>query len=321
MIERAYNIEIAKRPSARIAEDADHGWVFGLPRGITTEQWPLDPVTGAPLAHAFTLLLPRDYRCFGTAEDGSELVGFAFFGTPADANDGGAGWSETLSRVILEPGDDPPDDTLAPYWRIARSQHPRLRRMTDILDYHYAMIPLTREELASDAAQPPSVPVLHGSEPFWRTRGALSAFLNGEIGPDPVIPPAEHYVAKVLVWPAPEGLDAHLALRWSPRADDPNAGIVPAEPFGEDSVAETGYTMHYYWEGGRIETEAYREQPWVADHAPNHIGGTMRPVQGIPLDFSPYHIGFEEWLGGFNFGGGGNAQLDFKNARFDWSTG
>lgn len=46
----------------------------------------------------------------------------------------------------------------------------------------------------------------------------------------------------------------------------------------------------------------------------------MQPVQAVP-HFSPYYIGFEESLGGYNFGGGGNAQLDFKDMKFDWACG
>ena len=41
------------------------GWCFGLPPGITPEQWPLDPNNGFPLNHGFTLLLPEDYRIYG----------------------------------------------------------------------------------------------------------------------------------------------------------------------------------------------------------------------------------------------------------------
>ncbi len=43
-------------------------------------------------------------------------------------------------------------------------------------------------------------------------------------------------------------------------------------------------------------------------------------MQGIPDGFTPFHIGFEEELGGYNFGGG-NAQLDFSAMRFDWACG
>lgn len=50
-----------------------------------------------------------------------------------------------------------------------------------------------------------------------------------------------------------------------------------------------------------------------------NIGGTMRPVQNTPK-FSPFYIEFEQEMGGSNFGGG-NAQLDFRDMKFDWACG
>ena len=68
-----------------------------------------------------------------------------------------------------------------------------------------------------------------------------------------------------------------------------------------------------------IKAEAYRKHAWTEDHAPNHIGGTMEPVQATPK-FSPFYLEFDEYLGGFNFGGG-NCQLDFLNLELDWACG
>jgi len=63
----------------------------------------------------------------------------------------------------------------------------------------------------------------------------------------------------------------------------------------------------------------FRLHEWGKDHAPNHLGGTMRPCQAVP-EMSPFYIEFEEYFGGYNFGGG-NAQLDFKDMKFDWACG
>ncbi|MBF8869523.1 hypothetical protein GUK05_04655 [Escherichia coli] len=38
----------------------------------------------------------------------------------------------------------------------------------------------------------------------------------------------------------------------------------------------------------------------------------------IPDGMSPFYIEFEEYFGGYNFGTG-NAWLDFKNMKFDFS--
>jgi hypothetical protein len=45
----------------------------------------------------------------------------------------------------------------------------------------------------------------------------------------------------------------------------------------------------------------------------------MRPCQAVP-EMSPFYIEFEEYFGGYNFGTG-NAQLDFKDMKFDWACG
>lgn len=71
----AYDIEIVN--DAAHAGEANHGWCFGLPPGIRPEQWPLDPDTGYPLMHGFTLLLPEDYRVHGP-----EIVALSFFSRP-----------------------------------------------------------------------------------------------------------------------------------------------------------------------------------------------------------------------------------------------
>lgn len=71
----AYDIEIVN--DAAHAGEANHGWCFGLPPGIRPEQWPLDPDTGYPLMHGFTLLLPEDYRVHGP-----EIVALSFFSSP-----------------------------------------------------------------------------------------------------------------------------------------------------------------------------------------------------------------------------------------------
>lgn len=55
------------------------GWCFGLPPGINQEQWPLDPNTGYPLMHGFTLLLPEEYRVHGV-----EVVALSFFAVAFD---------------------------------------------------------------------------------------------------------------------------------------------------------------------------------------------------------------------------------------------
>ncbi|MGC2917631.1 hypothetical protein ACPTJ9_32360, partial [Pseudomonas aeruginosa] len=59
----AYEIEIVN--VAALAGEAYLGWCVGLPPCIRPEQWQLDPDTGYPLMHGFTLVLPEDYRVHG----------------------------------------------------------------------------------------------------------------------------------------------------------------------------------------------------------------------------------------------------------------
>jgi hypothetical protein len=82
------------------------------------------------------------------------------------------------------------------------------------------------------------------------------------------------------------------ALTWTSRVHDGNAGKAAREQ----------------------DASAYKEVFKV-----DPIGGTMRPVQAAP-EFSPFYIEFEEYLGGYNFGGG-NARLDLQHMQFDWACG
>ncbi|WP_252153511.1 hypothetical protein [Escherichia coli] len=69
----AYDLTLLPHP-IRENMPRQQGWCFGLPPGITPEQWPLDPNNGFPLNHGFTLLLPEDYRIYGPG-----IVALSFF--------------------------------------------------------------------------------------------------------------------------------------------------------------------------------------------------------------------------------------------------
>jgi hypothetical protein len=109
-------------------------------------------------------------------------------------------------------------------------------------------------------------------------------------------------------------LEENRAIRWRARAQDPNAGIAPCDTWRSEFEA-SGYTPLYFED----ENGDYRAHDWARDHLSNHIGGTMAPSQDVP-EFSPFYVEFAEEFGGYNFGGG-NAQLDFKDMKFDWACG
>lgn len=149
---RAYDLQMLDCSTDRAR---DHGWVYGMPPGISTEQWPLDAVTGYPLMHGFTLELPDDYRVHG-----EDIVAVSFFATAPDHNDGGAIDDPEIREAVA-----------------ARPSHPRLSRMIDILDYEYAAILLSKAEYDGAFAMPAAPLALATAErPRWLEVGGASAF-------------------------------------------------------------------------------------------------------------------------------------------------
>lgn len=281
---RAYDLQMLDRPVDRAR---DQGWVYGLPPGISSEQWPLDPVTGFPLMHGFTLLLPDDYRVHG-----ADIVAVSFFATAPDHNDGGA-----------------PDDPEIREAVMARPTHPLLSRMTDILDYEYAALLLTRAEYEGAFATPPAPLALATADrPRWLDVGGANAFYEA----------AAAYAKKMFAQPPRADLTETRAIGMTPRATDPNAGKGPQDEH-TSKTTPTGYQPYYYYVDGVVNGDNFRLHDWVKGHAHNHLGGTMRPCQAEP-EMSPFYIEFEEYFGGYNFGGG-NAQLDFGGMKFDWACG
>ena len=295
----AYDLHVLPRPADRDDPDC-RGWCYGSPPGIRPAHWPLDPNNGYPLMHGFTLLLPEDHRCHGP-----ELVALAFFGCAPDHNDGMPLENEALGPLLRALAADPAatpahDPALAGLVAAMRDPHPRLRRMTDILGCAYAAIPLTREEFDGPLAElPPTArhPALaHVPEPGWMRRGSGRA-----------ADPERDAVARLLGGTPAAEAGFQRALDWSVRADDPNAGVAPVDFPGEGDA----YTSPF-------DPGSGMPRAWAEALAPNHVGGTMQPVQAVPPDFGAHVVGFEEYLGDFNFGTG-NAQLDFERWRFDWA--
>lgn len=309
---RAYNLSLLHE-QGRPGPDS-HGWCFGLPPGISPRQWPLDPQTGYPLVHGFTLRLPEDYRCHGP-----DIAGLSFFAFCVEHSDGGTAPDEAIQSAMA--GNDPPEDArYRPFWDAARNEHPRLHRMTDILGDSFAAVLLTEAELSGPLCAIPDTSAAESlsshKAPHWPKVGSGLAFLEGGARSFDVNM-ENHYLYKILGSVPDARLDWSRALRWSPRAVDPNAGKAPEDAFARNKTS--GYQQAHYYEGGVVKRENYRKQGWTADHARDHIGGTMQPVQGTPA-FSPFYIEFEEYLGGYNFGGG-NCQLDFLNMQLDWACG
>ncbi len=309
----AYDLALVADAPERTSLDC-HGWCFGLPPGITTVQWPLDPANGYPLQHGFTLLLPSDYRCHGP-----EIVAVSFFASAVDLNDGGPIEEAPEIRTAMAGEAAPDDPDLLPFWRAERAAHPRLHRLEDILGTAYAAVLLTRSEFEGPICSPPR---LNGNPyldrlppPAWMAVGSGAAFWQSAYSPALKLPMEQYGFYRMLGGEPGKDLSWSRALRWTPRACDPNAGRTPCDPHGH---APTDYVQPFFFTNND-DKNTFHDQPWIKDHAPNHIGGTMRPVQSVP-QFSPCYVEFEEYLGGYNFGGG-NAQLDFADMKFDWACG
>ncbi len=310
---RAYDIEILHRSIAEGDARGD-GWIFGLPPGISTVQWPLDPNNAYPLQHGFTIRLPEDYRVHGP-----DIVALSFFSTAFDHNDG-APMVAPAVRALFKARDPerPEDPDLVPFWQSRRDEHPRLFRMRDILDLEYAAILLTEDEFSGGFAQPPDFGVnrhlQNVSPPAWMRSGAARAYWDfeaGYYGQDI----EETYLYRQYGGVPEAGLANNRAIALTPRRNDPNAGIPPRETYFNGKT-KTTYQRPFYFEG-EPGAQVFHWHKWTKGHAANHIGGTMRPAQAVP-DFSPYYIEFDEAFGGYNFGFG-IAQLDFRDMRFGWA--
>jgi len=305
----AYNLELLHEEPRRGPQC--HGWCFGLPPGIAPEQWPLDPLTGYPLVHGFTLRLPSDYRCHGP-----DITGLSLFAPCNEHSDGGTTPDEAIQAAMT--GAAAPDDKrYRPFWTAAQSSHPRLHRLIDLLDDSFAVILLTDDELNGPLCQPPDAAAARmlsrHRAPRWLDTGSGHAYFDSSFFGDA----QEQFMHKLLGGVPDARLDWSRALAWSARTNDPNAGKAPEDPHVGRKMS--GYQQPYYFEGGVPKAENYRTHAWTADHARDHIGGTMQPIQAVPR-FSPFYIEFNEYLGGYNFGTG-NCQLDFLNMQLDWACG
>ncbi len=310
---QAYELKILPRIADRGSTD-NNGWCFGLPPGITPAQWPLDPRTGHPMRHAFTLLLPEGYRC-----KGPDLVAIAVF----DSDWAGNLAPESAAVMALwdAPDGAPDDPELLPVWQHRTGRHAREYRFEDELGALYAVVWLTRAEFDGPLCQPP----LHRTNktlqghllPIWTEIGAAAAYVKRELGSNFDGPPEQYFVIREIGGVPAKTIEEHRALRWIVRDHDPNAGVPPPEGDLFDQESAQGYKC--IWSEARDEKGLPTLHPWAEAFTETHIGGTMKPYQAHPSPaFSPFFIGLTEAVGGFNFGGG-TAQLDLDQVRIDWA--
>ena len=307
---KAYEIELLGRPADRTSGE-DHGWCFGLPPGIVPHQWPLDANNGYPLMHGFTLLLPEAYRCHGP-----DIVALSFFAKAPDHHDG-TGYPVVcpdIARVLartsagLCAGVDDPDDLddpdLATLREADAGRHARTVRLSDDLGASYAIILLNSDEYRGPLCFPPTLAPNWRRDalrrPSWLDEGSASAYSRDN-----------HYTALLgrLGFVGRLAPCFQRAFQLVERKHDPNAGIPPRE---DHASRDTGYRSPWNVRGDRL-------RPWAKAFTSLHLGGTMNPCQSIP-PISPYYIEFPSYLGGYDFGDMGVAQLDFRDMVFDFAS-
>ncbi len=277
MTMQAYDLTILPVPAARTASDCQ-GWCFGLPPGIAPEQWPLDPTSGYPLQHAFTLLLPEDYRCHGP-----DLVAVSLFTSAMDHNDGGPNTEAPEIGEAMAAADAPNDPDLLPFWRRGA---------------HGASTPAPHD---GPAAHHPCGDPSHAG----RVRRRALPTAGDDAQPLPRAPAAarmdgERFGRRVLNFmgdmrvvqdmfgtePA-QDLIENRALSWTPRAHDPNAGRKPYDEFLHEP---TDYIQPFFVRYDSNGEESYESHSWTEGHALNHIGGRCdprnRPPTSVPTTWN-----------------------------------
>lgn len=302
---RAYDLGFGSDPeSLTLTPDIDNplrlldpvraGWACGDGPAITAEQWPRGTTTGLPMWHALTVEVPEEYR-----RQGPDLVAVSFF-------QGQCQFAEPNPDVLALRHGSPltteqtADPFLVQFAESLRHEHPRLRHMVDIIDGEFALIWLTREELAGPRSAPP---------PDVRLPGRR--LIDEDYGPN--------------AWDCyPEdALDVWLGVR----EGDANVGKPPEEFGGYDPAgnpvengpfAHGGYRVQAYGEAEDPEQRAWIG--WLDEHAGrSHFGGTSFHVQAVPDGLGPHYLEIEEFSH-LNFGGG-NCQIDLENDVFDWACG
>ncbi|QOZ34629.1 hypothetical protein [Bradyrhizobium sp. CCBAU 53421] len=301
-----YDLTLLKTAPQR-GTDQDHGWCYGLPPGIGSEQWPLSPHDGFPMQHCFTLRVPPQYRVKGETHVALAMFADQQYDEPVEI-DAVAQYlaAETIAR--------PSDPNLLPYFAYRQNRHPMEFRMKDIIDHNFAAIWLTETEFAGPLCRPPELagnPLLEAnSPPRWLVKGAARTAFDVNVGRTSRIDELEKTYWYRLFGRIPEtghhGYGIGLALR----DDDPNVGKPP-----RDHLLHKGELGDYIAPYGEQGSARGLERL----HGRNHLGGTMFPNQWTPK-YSATYLEIEEHFGGFNFGGG-NGQLDLASMEFDWACG
>lgn len=127
------------RPAAQPRPDgAPAGWIGSAGPGIAAETWPRGTLTGLPMFHGITLLLPPELR-----RRGPELPAVALF--------------QGEGQFAKPRGTDAPDDPFVADLENA-VEHPHLARRVDLIGGQFALVWLTQAEYDAGPTAPPADP-------------------------------------------------------------------------------------------------------------------------------------------------------------------
>jgi len=300
----AYDLSLLQQAPER-GSARDHGWCYGLPPGLSPEQWPLSPYDGYPMQHCFTLKVPEQYRTQGADRVALSMFADQQYDEPVEV-DAVADYfaSDTMER--------PADAALLPFWTYRRHRHAMEFWMKDSIDHNYAAIWLTAAEFAAPLCQPPQLagnPLVKANPlPLWLEHGAARAVFDVHVGDYENAAELEKKYWYRLFGHVPEAGHRAYGIALALREGDPNVGKPPRDHLlHKAELGDYIAPVDEQWE--RLRSLSGR----------NHLGGTMFPCQWTPK-FSPTYLEIEEHFGGFNFGGG-NGQLDLATMRFGWACG
>jgi hypothetical protein len=283
---------------------APNGWCCGLPRGISSLQWPLSSKCGFPLEHHFTVRVPEPYRV-----KGPQYVALALFSDSSSETKVSDAVSDLMN--IAFDGRELPETVepdLQTFLDHLRNRHPMEFRSKDILYSTFAAIWLTEEEFTGAECEPPA-PVQTRANAMCRLPDWLEASSAERLfGWDGKEEFNKNYALHRLAGRKPLDKWELLLIRTAEFEGDPNTGRMPVDRFDMSSNKD-GYVPKYSEEWDALNIDVSYDDL--------HFGGTASPMQAMP-DLSPFYIEFEERLGMLNFGGG-NGQLDLISMQIDWA--
>jgi len=137
--------------------NGEAGWEFGLPPGMTPEQWPRHQVSGLPLVHGFTLWIPEAYRV-----KGAELVGLSYF-HPGETENDPALDPSLKARIdeVFRGGVLSDDEVGHAFWEGLRAHgqagHPAAIFFLDVLDNDHAVYWHTADAMRAPRCPRPDV--------------------------------------------------------------------------------------------------------------------------------------------------------------------